>query len=450
LDKRDIVVIGGGPAGFIAAQKASQLGGKVMLVEKDRLGGICVNWGCIPMCFLTQRAEFLKFLKEAGNDGIDTGNVRIDFPRFMNEKQRIVDSMVGAMIARLKATNVEVVTGFARLISPDQVEIESAAGTKNTVRADKIIIAAGSIARRYEVPGAYGTGVLTTRELLDLQEIPESLAIIGRSVTALELANVWLNLGCTVSVLARKPRLLPGEDEELVDYVENALEADGVRIYAGANVESIDDSREGKAITISDNGLQQKVEAQFAVFALGQQPLIEGLGLENIGIEVSSDGIRTNKKMETSVENIYAIGDITGEIMLANVAMAQAQVAGANAMGKDSTMDYRVIPRFVRTIPPLATVGITEDEAKQKGLNIKVGRFPFAQNVNAGMVKIIADSTSGEILGVSIVGPQAPELIHEAVVVMQMRGTAQDIASAIHSHPCLHETLHRAVSNLVV
>jgi dihydrolipoamide dehydrogenase len=408
------------------------------------------------MCFLTHRAEFLKFLKENRNDGIDTGNVHIDYPRFMNEKQRIVNSMVGAMEARLKATNVEVVTGLARLTAPDQVEIESDGGTKNTVKAGKIMVAAGSIARRYQVPGAYDTGILTTKELLDLQEIPKSLAIIGRSVTALELATVWVNLGSTVSIIARKPQLLPGEDAELTAFIRNSLEADGIHIYDGVDIESIEDNEEGKAITISSGGVKQKVEAQFAVFALGQQPLIEGLGLENIGIAVSDNGIKTNERMETSVKGIYAIGDITGEIMLANVAMAQGQVAAANAMGKDSTMDYRVVPRFVRTLPPLATVGITEDEAKQKGLKIKVGRFPFEQSVNAavlkqnkGMVKTIADSTSGEILGVSIVGPQAPELIHEAVVVMQMRGTAHDIASAIHSHPCLHEALHRAVANLV-
>jgi dihydrolipoamide dehydrogenase len=456
LDKRDIVVIGGGSAGFIAAQKASLLGGKVMLVEKDKLGGICVNWGCIPMCFLTQRAEFLKFTREDRNDGIDTGNVHIDFPRFINEKQRIVNSMVGAMEARLKATNVEVVNGFAKLISPDQVEIESATGTKNTVKAEKIMVAAGSISRRYQVPGAYDTGVLTARELLNLQEIPESLAIIGRSVTALELAMVWINLGCKVTIIARKPQILPGEDKELTAYIRNALESDGVRIYAGVNVESIDDSKKGKVVTISGNGQQQKVEAQYAVFALGQQPLVEGLGLENADIAVTENGIEINEKMETSKKGIYAIGDITGEIMLANVAMAQAQVAAANAMGKNSAMDYRVIPRFVRTLPPLAAVGITEDEAKEKGLNVKVGRFPFEQSVNAailkqskGLVKIVADSASGEILGVTIVGPHAPEMIHEAVVVMQMRGTAQDIASAIHSHPCLHEALHRAVSNLV-
>ncbi len=452
MDEKDVVVIGGGTAGFLAAQSAAQLGGKVIVVEKEKVGGICPNWGCIPMCFMEHCADTLKTIKEARKDGINVGEVRLDFARLMSEKDRVVKGVVAGMEARLQATKVQVVIGTAKLVSPNEVEIELDNGTREIIRAKKIIITSGSIARRYTVPGAHDAGVLTNKELLDLKELPKSLAIIGRSVTALELATVWGNLGCDISLIARRPQMLPNEDEEIATYIRQALEDDGIHIYAGVDIERIDDSKDGKLITISSGeGVKQKVAAQFAVFALGQQPLVDGLGLENAGISVTEGRIKTDERMETSVKGIYAAGDATGEMMLASVAMIQGMVAGANAMGKDAIMDYRVVPRSVRTMPPMAAVGLTEGEAKERGLNIKVSRFPFEQNPKAnilrqsrGFVKFIADPASGEILGVHIIGPQAPELIHEAVAVMKMRGTAQDIAATIHGHPCLHETVQRA------
>jgi dihydrolipoamide dehydrogenase len=228
-------------------------------------------------------------------------------------------------------------------------------------------------------------------------------------------------------------------------------------MYTGVDIERIDDSQEGKSITISGEGDRQKVAAQFAVFALGQSPLVDGLGLENAGVAVTEGGIRTNERMETSIKGIYAAGDVTGEIMLASVAMIQGMVAASNAMGREATIDYRVVPRSIRTVPPIAAVGITESEAKERGLSIKVGKFPFQQNPKAniiresrGFVKIIADSASGEILGAHIIGPQATELIHEAAVVMKVRGTVQDVASTIHGHPSLNETIQRTAQSLSI
>jgi dihydrolipoamide dehydrogenase len=457
LDKRDVIVIGGGPAGFMAAQIASQLGGNVMLVEKQRVGGICPNWGCIPMCFMNHCIEVLKSVKEAGKDGINVGKTSIDFTKLMSEKERIVEGVVAGMEARLQATRVEVVIGLAKLVSPNLIEIVFDNGRKETIQAEKIIVATGSLPRRYDIPGAFAPGVLTTRELLDLRQVPRSLAIIGRSVTALELATVWNNLGCAISLIARKAQLLPGEDEELAEYMRHALEDGGIKIYAGADVERIDDGKEGKSITISRKGVKQKVEAQFAVFALGQSPLVDNLGLADAGVALTEGRIRTNERMETSAKGIYAAGDVTGEIMLASVAMVQGKVAAENAMGRDSTIDYRIVPRSVRTLPSMASVGITEVEARKRGTDIKVGRFSFEQNVKAdimresrGFVKIIADSVSGKILGAHIIGPQATELIHEIVAVMRMEGTAQDVAAVIHGHPSLHETIQRAAQDLYI
>jgi dihydrolipoamide dehydrogenase len=457
LAEKDVIVIGGGTAGFLASQMASQFGADVVLVEKERVGGICPNWGCIPMCFMDHCVEVLTMAKNAEKDGINVGKVNVDFKKLISEKEKVVQGVVAGMEARLQASGVQVVIGTAKLTSPNQVAVDFSNGKKDIFKVKKIIIATGSVARRYDIPGAYGSGVLTTRELLDLTELPKSLAIIGRSVTALEIATVWANLGCDVSIIARRPQFLPGEDEELAAYIQHTLEEDGVKIYAGVNIERIDDSEKGKSITISDNGVKQNVEAQFVVFALGQSPLVENLGLENVGINITDGRIKTNEKMETSVSGIYAVGDVTGGMMLASVAMSQGIVAANNVMGRAAAMDYRSVTRSIRTSPPIAAVGMTEVEAKEKGLDIKIAKFPFEQNPKAnisrergGFVKIIADSTSGEILGAHIIGPQAPELIHEISAVMQMRGTARDIAACIHGHPTLHETIQRTAQDLFI
>ena len=454
MEEKDVVVIGGGTAGFLAAQTAAQLGGRVIIVEKESLGGICPNWGCIPMCFMDRCVEVVRTLKNAGSYGIDIGAYNIDYNRLIGEKDKTVRGIVAGMEARLQATGVPVVNGTARIVAPDRVELEYNDGKKEEVKTEKIIITTGSHARRYDVPGAFGTGVLTARELLDLHELPESLAIIGRSITALELAAVWANLGSAVSLIARKPRLLPNEDEEMAVFVRKSLEADGVRICTG-ETSRIEDCGKGKRVVIAGENGQQEIEAQFAVFALGQEPYVRDIGLENAGIDVTGGRIKTNEKMETNIAGIYAAGDVTGDVMLASTAMVQGMTAGMNTMGGDVTVDYRVVPRAMRTLPPLAAVGITEDEAREKGLDIKTGKFSFEQSPKAnimregiGRVKIIADAASGEILGTHIIGPQASELIHETAAVMQMRGTVRDIAAVIHGHPSLHETVQRTAQGL--
>jgi dihydrolipoamide dehydrogenase len=455
LDKRDVVVIGGGGAGYVAAGRAAQLGGKTTLVEKEMLGGVCVNWGCIPMQFLLRNAALIQLMKKIKEDGINIGKVDIDYSKLMAAKRAVVKSVVDHIQDNLKANNVEIVKGWGRLTSPNRVEIELDNGSRQVFSAKKVILAPGSVPKRLSVPGAEGERVITMKEALEINPVPKSAVAIGGGVIGLELATFWASLGCAVSIVEVMPRTIPNEDHEVASFIEQALREDGIQIYTGAEVNRIDDVKGGKSVTISRAGAKHKLEAEVVVFTIGHSPSVEGLGLEDIGVVISRGRIQTNKRMETSVKGVYAAGDTTGEIMLASVAMVQGTIAAENAMGRDSTMDYRVVPRGIRTLPEVGAVGITEQEARKEELDVKVSKYPFASNTKApmlregsGFIKVIANSASGEILGVHIIGPQATELIHEAAIAMQMRGTVQDVAAAIHSHPCLHEAMQRAAQSL--
>jgi dihydrolipoamide dehydrogenase len=455
MDERDVLVIGGGAAGYPAAARAGQLGGKVTLVEKEKLGGICVNWGCIPLQFLLRNATLVQILKEVKEDGINVGRVDVDYSRLIAAKSKVVESTANRIQANLKASNVEIVRGYGKLVSPNRVEVERDNGSREVFSAQKVILTPGSVPKRLSVPGAEGERVITVKEALDISSAPKSAVIIGGGVIGLELATFWVSLGCAVSVIEVMPQLIPNEDHEIASFIEQALRGYGVQIYTGAEVERIGEVKGGKSVSISGKGSKHKLEAEMVVFTMGQSPRVDGLGLENVGVSINKGRIQTNKRMETSVDGIYAAGDATGEIMLANVATVQGSVAAENAMGKDSVMDYRVVSHGIRTLPEIGAVGITEQEAREKKLEVKIGKYPFASNAKApmlregsGFIKVIAEATSGEILGFHIVGPQATELIHEAGLAMQMRGTVQDMAAAIHSHPCLHEAMQRVAQRL--
>jgi dihydrolipoamide dehydrogenase len=449
MKARDVVIIGGGAGGYSAAPRVNMLGGRVTLIEKEKLGGICNNWGCIPMQFLVRNAMLVQILKEVKEDGINVGRVAVDYRQLITAKNKVVDSVNQYLLNTLKANNVEILKGFGRLISPNRVEIEFDDGSREVISARKIILAPGSIAQRLSIPGAEGNDVITVKEALDITSVPKSAIIIGGGVNALEIADFWHQMGSVVSLVVRS-KILRHEDYEIASYIEQALRDDGVQIYTGATVDRIEDGKGGKAVSISQQGENHTIEAGIVVFAMGQSPYSDGLGLEDIGVRTRDGRIQTNTRMETTIEGIYCVGDATGEIMLANVATVQGAVAGNNAMGRDSTMDYRVVPHGIRTMPEIGAVGITEHEAEEKGLKVKISKYPFTKNPKSlmlregsGFIKLIADAASGEILGVHIVGPQATELIHEAALAMQMRGTVGDVEATIHSHPCLHEAMQR-------
>ena len=452
MEERDIVIIGGGPAGYVAAIRAAQLGGKVTLIEMDALGGICLNRGCVPSKSLLHSVELFQSMKNAEQYGIKATDVSIDLAKMQSRKNRIVSTLVGGVQSLLAGNKVEVIKGRARLTPSRQVEIDSGQTQKQTIQAKKIILATGGKPIRLPIPGADSTsGIINAESILDLDYIPKSLLMIGGGVIGVEMATILAKLGGKVTIVEMLPHILPLEDTELTSVLGRALKDDGIQLYEGTKVSSIEDSGGGKTITVSDGATEKKLEAEVVAIAVGYCPNVDGLGLNEASVATDKGAIQVNERMETSIADIYAAGDATGGIMLAYVAMEEGVIAAENATGRDSTIDYQAVPRCTFTLPELAGVGLTEEEATAQGYQIRVGRFPFAANSMAtilgerrGLVKIIAEQKYGQLLGVHIIGPRATELIAEATLAMKLEASPQEIVATIHAHPSLSEALREA------
>ena len=450
--EKDLVIIGGGPGGYVAAIRAAQLGGKVTLIEQEELGGTCLNWGCIPTKALLRGVEILDLIEGGKDYGIQPGSVTVDFAKLMARKDRAVKTLVGGVSGLMKANGIEVIKGTGRLVSPQKIEVVNAKQEKEIYQARKIILAPGSVSAEIPIPGAKLPGVIDSNGALTLKEIPESLVIIGAGPIGLEFGTVYAALGAKVTVLEMLPQVLPSEDPEIAAVLEKTLRRFKIQSLTGVKVEKIIERPEGKLqVTAAVGGGEKVFPAQYVLMAVGRKPKVEGLGLEEAGVKFSKKGIEVNDKMETNIPGVYAIGDVTGKWLLAHYASAQGEVAARNALGQEAQMDERVVPRCVYTLPEVASVGLTEKKAGEEGHRVKVGRFPFAANGKAtilgernGLVKIVADEKYDEILGVHIVGPHATDLIGEAVVAMRLEGTAPDIGHAIHPHPTLTEAMMEA------
>lgn len=449
---KEIVVIGGGPGGYVAAIRAAQQGAKVTVIEKEELGGICLNWGCMPTKALLRGVELLELLQASKDFGIRVGEVTVDFPGLMARKDRAVKTLVSGVGGLMKSNGVEVIKGKAQLISPQSIEVIDEKQQKLTFQARKIIIATGSVSAALPVPGAKLPGVIDSTGALQLAQVPESMVIIGAGAVGLEFGTIYAALGAKVVVLEMLPQILPSEDPEIASALDKTLRRFKIQTFTNCRVKEILEESGGKRKVVAVAGEEEKTfEAQYVLVAAGRNPNVEGLGLEKAGVRFGKKGIEVNEKMETNVPGIYAIGDVTGQWLLAHFAMAQGEVAAENAVGHEAHMDSRVVPRCVYTLPEVAAVGMTEKQAKDAGHELKVGRFPFAANGKAtilgersGLVKIIAETKYDEILGVHIFGPHATDLIGEAVMAMRLEGTASDIAQAIHPHPTLTEAMMEA------
>ena len=452
MEERHLVVIGGGPAGYVAAIRAGQLGGKVSLIENDDLGGTCLNRGCVPSKALLHSVELYQSMKNAEQYGIKATDVSIDLAKMQARKSKVVSTLVGGVQSLLNGNKVEVIKGQAKLTPSRQVEIDTGQGQKQPIQAKKIILATGGKPIRLPIPGANSPSeIINAESILDLDYIPKSLLMIGGGVIGVEMATILAKLGGKVTIVEMLPHILPLEDPELTSILARALKEDGIQLYEGTKVSKIEDSEGGKAVTVSDGGAEKKLDAEVVAIAVGYCPNIDGLGLDEAGVATGKGGIQVNERMETSAPNIYAAGDVIGGMMLAYVAMEEGIIAAENALGRKSTIDYQAVPRCTFTLPELASVGLSEEEATAQGYQIQVGRFPFSANGMAailgerrGLVKIVTESKYGQILGVHIVGPRATELIAEATLATKLEASPQEIVATMHAHPTLSEALREA------
>ncbi|MBN1383129.1 MAG: dihydrolipoyl dehydrogenase [Deltaproteobacteria bacterium] len=451
MKPNDVVIIGGGPAGYVAAIRVSQLGGKAILIEKDSLGGTCLNRGCIPTKALLHSVGILEAVRKANDYGVTVGEIVVDFVKMMNRKDRIVNTMVKNIGSLMKSNAVDVINGQAEVISPTEVAVDH--GQRESVKCDRIILAPGSVPSSVPIPGVEGSGVITSNEALQLSKVPQSLLIIGGGVIGVEFATIFAKLGTKVTIVEMLPQIIPTEDPELAGALKRILERSRIKIFTGTQVTRIEDDSEGnKLISVTNGEAEEVLMAELVLVAVGRKPNIEGLGLESVGIKTERGKILVNDRMETNVPGIYAAGDAIGGVLLAHVASAEGEVAAENALGKDSVMDYTVVPHCIYTAPEVASIGLTENQAREKGIDFKVGNFPFAANPKAmiigqrdGFVKIVSDAGSGDILGIHIFGHQATELIAEAAVALKLKASVADVAATIHAHPSLSETVREAV-----
>jgi len=457
-DIAPLLIIGGGVGGYVAAVKAAQLGAQVTLVEQDRLGGTCLNRGCIPTKALLKSAELVDSLGKAHSMGVMVDGFKIDFARMMARKNQVVTRLVKGVEYLMSSNKIRVIKGKARFLADKKVEVTRADGLPETLFPGKVIIATGSEPAPLPVPGADGSRVVTSDEALDLKEVPPSLLIIGGGAIGVEFASIFSSLGSKVTLVEMMPRLLPVMDEEIVGVLEKALVKKGIKCITGARIISISDgeNQDDKLVRLSKDGQEQSITSALVLIAAGRKPYTAGLGLENTNVKVERGKILVNGKMETNIPGVYAVGDVTGGILLAHVAAAQGMVAAVNALGGSQEADLRFVPGCIYTSPEVAGVGLTEKEAKEQGKKVKVGKFPYNANGKAiamgeqeGMVKLVCDEEFGEILGAHLVGPRATDLIAELTLAMQAELTAAEIAHTIHAHPTLAEAIMEAAHTVV-
>jgi len=458
----DVAIIGSGPAGYTAAIRAGQYGLKTALIEKDTvLGGTCLHVGCIPTKALLFNAEIwdhLKDAKEFGIEGVD--DRKLNWAAIQDRKSKIVAKHTKGLEFLMKKNKVETVKGYGKLTGAARngihtVDVETN-GKTTQLQAKNVILASGSEARM--LPGLEADDrVLTNIEILSLKEMPKSLVIVGAGAVGVEFASIYRSFGCEVTIVEMLPRLVPVEDEEVSKELARVYRKRGINFHTSAKVDKIDKTKTGIAVTISVDGKQEKIEAEKILIAVGRKPRTENVGLEKTAIKPERGFIQVDSWMHTAEPGIYAIGDIVlGSPQLAHVGGMEALVAVAKIAGKPcKPINPEHIPGATYCHPEIGSVGLTETKAREAGYNLKVGKFPFTANSRAsivgaheGFIKIVADAEYGEILGVHIIGPQATELISEAVAAMELEATVEDLMWTIHSHPTLAEAMLDAANSV--
>ena len=464
--KRRITVIGGGIGGYTAAIRAARLGGQITLVEQAEIGGTCLNWGCIPFKLLLQSASVASTVNKAKEFGIKTGPPEVDYAALISRKNQVVAELRKGVQSLVKAKRIRLVVGSAELFDGNRVEVTSkknATASVEEIQSDRVIIATGSKSSSIPIPGLDKVKAQNSDDFLNSRTMPSSTIIIGGGVIGVELAQILNGLGGSVTILELQNQVIPGFDKEIADILESELKQQGVTIIKGVLISgaAMSKNKLKKIVTFKIDGKEQTISADEIVVAVGREPVMPGVSPQKLGLDLNNvpmKGIKVNCHMETNLSNVYAVGDVTGEIMLAHVASAQAEVAAYNALrdeaARPKVMDYKSIPSCVYTSPEVAFVGLTEEQAMKK-VDVEVGRFPFSASGKArllgeigGMVKIIADKKYGEVLGVHIIGSRATDMIAEAVLGMNMEITIDELANTVHPHPTLSEGVMEAALSL--
>lgn len=443
----DLIVLGGGPAGYPAAIRASQIGFSVCLVERGELGGICLNKGCIPTKTMHAAAHLIEQSAGGNQTGL-AGSLRIDMKGLLSHKKRITEDLVSGIKRLLKGRGVDVVKGAARLVTAREIYVEG----EGRIKGKKIIIATGS--SEAALPGMEfdGKRVLSSSDILDLEKVPESLLIIGGGVIGCEFASIFRAFGTRVTVVEMLPQLIAGEDGKISRFLNAFLKRKGVVTYLGRKVERLGRG-DSSVIAYLDNG--KEIESELVLVSVGRVPNMENIGLEDLGIERINTGIKVNSRMETNVEGVFAAGDVVGGLLLAHVATREGIVAAENALGQDIKIDYSVVPSTIYTLPEISHVGLTQEEASDRKIEIQTGTFPFSANGKArglgetdGFVKWIAEKKTGRLRGVHIIGPQATELISAGIIAVERGMKAEDFEHVIFPHPTLSEALAEAADDV--
>jgi dihydrolipoamide dehydrogenase len=450
----DVIVIGAGPGGYVAAIRASQLGLKTAIVDKLWMGGVCLNVGCIPSKALLKNADVAHLLRERGKEfGFSFDNLKLDYSAAVKRSRQASDRLVRGVGFLMKKNNIDVHMGTARLSAKDTVQVTDKDGNVSELTAKNIIIATGASASGIPGVAIDGKKVVSFWEAILQTNLPQSVVVIGGGAIGVEFATVWNSYGSQVTIVEMLPRIVPLEDEEIGVELAKNFKKRGITVLAGTRVQSVETTETGVRVKVSGPEGEQTIEAEQALMAIGFKPNSKGLGLEELGVQIDKRGfVEIDERMATNVPGVWAIGDLTGKFLLAHVAMAMGVICAENIAGVETTtIDYRMVPRATYCQPQVASFGLTEAQAKEAGYTVKVGRFPFQPNGKAlglgetvGFVKIISDEKYGEILGAHMIGPEVTELLPELTLAQRNELTAAEIARNIHAHPTLSEVLKEA------
>lgn len=452
---RDLVIIGGGPGGYEAAIRGAQLGKNVTLIEQDRMGGTCLNRGCIPTKALYKNAETINSLKKMLEFGISLGDFTFDMSTAQDRKNEVVDKLVTGVDQLLKGNNIEIIKGKASFKTNKVINVASESGTEE-ITANDIIIATGSTTALVPVPGIHLNRVITSDEILNFEEVPKNLVVLGGGVVGVELACIFASFGSEVTIVEFMPKILFRLDDELSKKLTFYLKKQGIKIMTGTGLKEVQQSGDSLIVIVENEKGKTELNCDYLLSAAGRKPSTDGLNLEAVGIEYDKKGIKVDENYKTSAEGVYAIGDVIGGTMLAHISSEEGKACVEKLCGHNTYVNYSAVPSCIFTFPEVASAGMTEDEAKANNIEYLTGKSMFGANGKAltmgegeGFIKVLADKESHKIIGVHIMGPHASDIIHDGSMAIRNQLTIENIKESVFAHPTLSEVFYEAVCGCI-